>query len=406
LKFLKLIYKQYTTTFFREIIIMLLAGYLVFTLAVVISPISNMLSTINDFKTGMTHETMFFSMYDRVGRIMNGGIGNPEVERIEMENHLNQMLFNIDGVIGVGRTGEFELTIASNRIRCIVYDDDMIRFTRLKLAKGTWFTETSITQGLTQVIAGGPIKNELSIGQQLNFQIDGEYIGSLNCEIIGLLGESDMYVTIGSGATEPRLPSIVSANASMKPSETSVLIIPLSQLDFVFNRNNLSMSALLFLDNSVSASALAERLEAKNEYGHFHTIDRIADNELEWNLNFYHTELVLSVSLFLFGVIGLGGYMLLSVTRNEFMMGIYYLSGMTKKKYVLLALTSTSILILAPSVFMMFFSQIMNVNSRIVNIYTNIAISLVVLLMLLFANLISMRRVIGFSITKLLGAGE
>lgn len=356
MKTLYLVRKLYSKYLIREVVLMILIAYLIFALTIVVAPFAYMISLQNDILANINHPSIYFQPFERVQNMLDGFLFASEKDVQTMNMLLEESINSIEGVIGQGKTSDMTFTNdEQDAIRILGYNDDMIKYCSLPLKNGRWFDTIDREQMTTlPVVIGGLYRDIYQVGDSFDLKIDITD-SVLNCSVIGVLDDQDTYFNLGYGSTAPGLNSIAVMNKWLNMGEISekqyILIAPLDKMNFV-TPYDISKSRMLFFENGVEIDKLAESLQANGEYGNYYAINTLYDNEINVTLILYKNEVVLSIVLFLFGIFGLGGYTLLTHSRNEAVFGIYFLCGMKKRTAILISLVATIFLVLIPSAVM------------------------------------------------------
>lgn len=405
MKLLHLVFRQYSEYFLRETVIIILAAYLIYALTTAISPIAYTLSLTDKIESSIQQSAIYFSPYDRVSRLIDGILGRSAEDRELLESKLNENLLGLKGVVGQGKTGEITFSNEDQSVvRLILYNEDMIKYTTLPLAEGDWFNSYHIDDDSIPVIIGGSYRHRYNLGDVFTVNLKEKYKESIKCKVIAVLDDRDIYFMLGYGATSPILDSLAVMNkwtySRLNKNEDSLLIVPQNSMGFT-DINDVSRGTLLFFDEKTDVESMASELESKGEYGHFVSIKAIAENQMKDDLSKYNDQIVLSIVLFLFSVLGLGGYTLLSHFRNEYATGIYFLCGMSRKKAVFINLSATFILILIPTMTMTLLAPKYVQYGAGLNILTYIGCLFSVIVILIVSNIISIWRVFKYNPAEL-----
>ncbi len=363
MKLFYLIRKLYSRYLIREAVIILLTAYLIYALATALSPISYTLSLQNSVKESVRSESIYFLPFERVQSLLDGRLYASEEEVDEMSDLMKRSLGTIDGLIGQGKTAELIFSNDSHdNIRMIGYDDAMRKNCSLPLKDGEWFQPADAQQPSDSipVVLGGRYRDLYSVGDcfELNIDMTGK---TMKCYVIGLLDDRDIFFNLGYGSTMPRLNSIAVmnkwVNMGVPGADQFIMLAPLEKLNFV-TPSDVSKSRLLFFEEGTNVQKTASVLQEGGKYGNYYTVDTLFHNELEITFKIYNTEFVLALVLFLFGVFGLGGYTLLSHSRNENVFGVYFLCGMKKRTAVFISVLAASLLVAIPAVVMTLLSPL------------------------------------------------
>lgn len=174
----------------------------------------------------------------------------------------------------------------------------------------------------------------------------------ISCVVIGILGEEDLFFRFDSYSSEPQLGEIVRRRSDSAEEQIPVLLMPqsaiLEEMQSLPDTNR-----LLFLDDDVDAQQIAESLNSRyGELSTFHTIDELFQNQIAQDMQHANTYVVLAGVLFLLCIFGLGGYLLLTLSESESVMGVYSLCGMTAAKMSVIVLAPVLFLLLIPTVVM------------------------------------------------------
>ncbi|CZT57466.1 ABC transporter permease [Solibaculum mannosilyticum] len=400
MKFLYLLLKQHSRFFLREIIIMLQIVFLVYSITMVTAPIAFTLTTSKQLEHSIHQKAVYMSPYLRIQTLLKD-MGD-EKEKKALESDLEKSVASVEGLLGQGKMGTTAFGLGGSiYVNAFCYNEDLIKYTKLPLSEGKWFSEVENTERRIPVILGGKTKNVLEVGQEFPALIsmwdeNGRQEIEVTGVVIGKLADEDLYFRFDAWGEEPLIEVLAhrasSSETASNPQEDFVLT-PLEAIPEEVRPTPMA-SRLLFLDPSQGEESTAQYLKDNfGDYSVYHTIPEIFGNQNQSDLRGANTYVVLSGVLFLLCIFGLGGYLLLSLSKNEFMLGVYYLCGMRKRQAFLLYLIPTFVMLLIPTVVASFLSPSMINVQNFIDVTTYISILILVLLVFFISVLVAWLRI-------------
>ena len=362
MKFLYLLLKEHSRFFIREIIIMAQVMFLIYSIAMCTGPIAYSIATNTAIRQSIHQKAIYMNPYSRIKNIVSGYSSHTREEKEALSQQVEESVQSVDGLIGQGEISLNTLSIGNQSCYAFCYSDDLIKYIQLPLEEGHWFSDEIVTiNGRVPVIVGGTIKGKYEVGQEFEGKMSGMTSESVEevtipCVVVGILGEEDVFFRFDSYGSEPQLGEIARRRSDSKEEQIPILIMPQSTLPEEI-RSLPDTNRLLFLDDRVDEQQTVEKLnDTYGELATFHTIDELFQNQIAWDLQNANTYVVLAGVLFLLCIFGLGGYLLLTLSENESIMGVYSLCGMTTGKMAAIVLIPVFFLLLIPTVIMSFLS--------------------------------------------------
>ena len=357
MKHLIVLRKQYSRFFLRELVIMLMIVFILLALYGALSPLFYSITLNRYISSVLPENAIYFYPSVRIvdSIIMSTSPQDNENEQQSLEAMIDGMAEEF-GVSGIGKTREYGIgpdwSGTGRETNFIGYNDDMIDFTSLPLAEGTWLDEHKEDEAVP-VVVGGAFRDQdhLHVGDRLT--IDFAANGSkTDCVVVGVLNEDDMYLSIAAGATEPTTISLATLyrweQYVPEAFDYGILIFPSARVEELL-LGFTSPGCLFFFDGEQAPSEQAALLSELDQYGHSSTLPSLIRNEYRRIVDVYHGEMVTSFSLFLFCILGLGGYTILMLEKNTRTVQIYRVCGMTKTYGTGLEILSIALLVILPT---------------------------------------------------------
>ena len=355
MKHLIVLRKQYSRLFLRELVIMLMIVFILLALYGALSPLFYSITLNRYISSVLPENTVYFNPSDRISYWIIMKPRDNETELQSLEAMIDGMADEF-GISGIGKTREYGIgrdwSGTGRDTNFIGYNDDLIEHVSLPLAEGTWLSEHKEDEAVP-VVVGGAFRDQdhLRVGDHLS--IDFAANGSkTDCVVVGVLNEDDMYLRIAAGATKPNTNSLASLYRWQQDDPEAfhegILIFPSARVEELL-LGFPSPGCLFFFDGEQEPSEQAALLSELDQYGHSGTLPSLIRNEYRRFVDVYHGEMVTSFSLFLFCILGLGGYTILMLEKNTRTVQIYRVCGMTKTYGTGLEILSIALLVILPT---------------------------------------------------------
>ena len=356
MKHLIILRKQYSKLLMRELVIMLMIVFILFSLLGALSPLFHAILSNRYVSSSLPDNTIYFYPSDRVlTSIMMSDTEAENGPQQSMEKQIDSISDEITAS-GVGQTTDVYMigSDGSNTGRDTVfigYNDDLIDFASLPLEQGTWLSEHKQDEAVPIVVGGAfRDKDHMRVGEHMTvcFAADDS---KTDCVVAGILNKDDMYFNISSGETDISTYSIASLykweQEDTAAFDNGIIIFPSSR---VGNRlSDYSPGYLFFFDEGQNPSSQANILSYLNKYGHSSTIPEMMKNRYLRTVSVNNSDVVTSFSLFVFCILGLGGYTILMLEKNARVMQIYRICGMTKTYGTGIKIFTVALLVVLPS---------------------------------------------------------
>lgn len=344
-----LIKRSFSTSFFREMIIICLSMYMIFSLTAVLIPIGDTQTTYKTIEDSFLTDTIYYQPSLRIGNILTGMTLSDTQDVDVLRDEIAQSLSQIEGVVSIGETSH--LTVPDvfgddQSTALLVYYNQALRENTLPpLASGSWFTTENESGDYLPVVVGGTYRDSCQVGDVFEATLDAQTDSTITCIIVGILDEQDLIYQLNYGATNPTLDSIAYMNQLTSLTDGGIIIVPMEAVSLYPEQQ--SVSKFLFLDSDYTATSIETAYEASS-LGSFYSVQTMYKTVMN-NLSYqYGKEIVIALALVLFGLFGLGGYTLLTSLQNERTIGIYYLCGMKRSTAILMQILTSVILTVIP----------------------------------------------------------
>ena len=356
MKCLIVLRKQYSRFFLRELVIMLMVVFILLALYGALSPLFYSITLNRQVSSALPDNAIYFYPSQR---ILSSVVMNP----FDSENEQRSLDAMIDGladefgVSGIGKTRSYGIgrdwSGTGRDTEYIGYNDDLIEHASLPLAEGTWLDEHMDDEAVP-VVVGGAFRDQdhLRVGDRLSIDFAADGVKT-ECVVVGILNEDDMYLSIGVGQTMPSTLSLATLYRwewdDPEAFDTGILIFPSSRaegrmLGFT------SPGCLFFFDGGQNTSEREAMLSSLDRYGHSGVLPEMIKNEYMRIVAVYNGDMVTSFSLFIFCILGLGGYTILMLERNTRITQIYRVCGMTKAYGTGMEILSVALLVILPAI--------------------------------------------------------
>lgn len=349
MRFLSLLKYQYTKYGIKELFVMLLTGFIVITLMDALSPLLYTLTVTQMAKYSLPSKTAYFYPFDRITNILNGFAGDDE-KRNALIAYMAESTAN-SGALGVGKTNVRRAGyngVAAETIY-VGYNQDMIKYTTLPLLSGQWSDMDRATDEIPIVIGGAyRDRQNVALGDtlQLDFAIgNGEtYI----CRVVGILNSNDMYFNLSYGESDPTVYSIAELYQWLDNTHSDgtdyIVIYPTKPFEEIYDIEYSPGQLMFFEDN-----AQLDSLNMGKRYGTYTTLDDMIKTQVKRTVYLNKSSIVTTMALFMFCLMGLGGYSLLGIVRHGKMMAIYRICGMRRSYQTFLQVVAVFIMVAIPA---------------------------------------------------------
>lgn len=347
MRFLSLLRYQYTKHGIKELFIMLLTGFIVITLMDVLTPLLYTLTVAQMAKASLPSKTVYFYPFNRISDLITNSEGE-EKKNDTLIAYLAESIAN-SGAQGTGRTvvscayGEaFEETVY------VGYNQDMIQHTTLPLLCEQWPDMDSTTDEIP-IIVGGAYRDQqnIALGDTLQFDFNLESGETYTCRIVGILNHEDMFFDLSYGESVPTVNSIAKLNQWLdnthKDNTSYIVIYPTKPFEAICDIEY-SPGQLMFFDESTQLDSL----NAGERYGTYAKLDDMIKAQIKKDVLIYKSSIVTTIALFIFCLMGLGGYSLLNIVRHRKMMAIYRICGMRRAYQTFLQIAAVFIMVAIP----------------------------------------------------------
>lgn len=356
MKHLVVLGKQYSRLLIRELVLMLMIVFILFSLFGALSPLFYSITLNRHVSSALPDNAIYFYPSARiVSSILMPDTLDTENEQQSLEELINSVADKF-AVSGIGKTCAYGIgrdnSGTGRDTNFVGYNDDLINFTSLPLDDGTWLSE-HMEEEAVPIVVGGAFRDQdhLCVGDRLSvdFRVDGS---KTDCIVVGILNKDDMYFDLSAGETEPSTLSLAKLYRWEQDDpaafDTGILIYPSSKVEESLWRIT-SPGCLFFFEGKQDQSSQADILSSLNQYGHSSVIPAMIKSEYMRIVHVYNGDMVTSFSLFIFCILGLGGYTILMLERNARVTQIYRACGMTKAYGTGLEMISVALLVILPA---------------------------------------------------------
>ncbi|MEF9974769.1 MAG: hypothetical protein RR893_12680 [Clostridia bacterium] len=349
MRFLSLLRFQYSKYGVKELFMMLLTGFIVLALMDAMSPILYTLTVTNLASDSLPTNTVYFYPFDRMTRILAGLEGDARAKD-EVAAYLEEATMH-HKALGVGKTYLIESAYgpADAAIRYVGYNEDMVKFTTIPLLRGQWI-DTNTALGEIPIVVGGAFRDQegVDVGDVIPLDFAAEGDGVYPCRVVGILNRNDMYFDLAFGESDPTVYSIAQLyqwkDNTYNDGTDYIVVYPTKYFDERL-KIDYSPGRLLFFSHDAQVSELNQG----KRYGTYATLDEMIETQIKRNLHFNNGHIVTAIALFLFCLMGLGGYALLNNIRHNRMMAIYRICGMRRSYGIFLQILSLTLLVVVPA---------------------------------------------------------
>ncbi len=356
MKHLIVLGKQYSRLLIRELVIMLMIVFILFSLFGALSPLFYSITLNRHVSSALPDNAIYFYPSTRIlSSILMSDSLDTEKEQQSLEELIDSIA-DVFAVSGIGKTRAYGIGRDSSGTgrdtEFVGYNDDLIDFTSLPLAEGTWLSEHKEEEAVP-IVVGGAFRDQdhLCVGDSMtvDFAADGN---KTDCIVVGILNQDDMYFNIGAGETRPSTLSLAKLYRWEQDDpaafDTGILIFPSSRVEERL-LGITSPGCLFFFEGKQDQSSQADLLSALEQYGHSGALPSMIQNEYMRIVHTYNGNMVTAFSLFLFCILGLGGYTILMLEKNTRSVQIYRACGMTKAYGTGLEIFSIAFLVILPT---------------------------------------------------------
>lgn len=362
MKHLIILGKQYSKLLIRELVIMLMIVFIMFSLLDALSPLFHAITTNQYVLSALPDNTVYFYPSNRILSLfmMPSDSQLAWMKTSDNESSLEQKIDSITEEIaadGIGKTISYGIGgISSNTGRdtlFVGYNDDLIDFVSLPLAAGAWLSEHK-DEDAVPIVVGGAFRDQdhLQVGDHISPDFAGDGSGQTDCIVVGILNKDDMYLSIEAGETEPSTFSLATLYKWEQNDSAAlnkgIIIFPGDRVEKP-QEAFYSAGRLFFFNEGQDTSGQEEILSTLNRYGHSKTIPEMIRNRYLRTVSINNNDVVISFSLFLFCILGLGGYTILMLEKNTRIMQIYRICGMTKAYGTGMEVLSIALMIIIPA---------------------------------------------------------
>ena len=349
MRFLSLLKYQYTKYGIKELFVMLLTGFIVITLMDAFSPLLYTLTVTQMAKESLPSKTAYFYPFDRITNILIESEGDEEKENA-LISCMAESTAN-SGALGVGQTSvcRSEYSEAAAEIIYVGYNQDMIQYTTLPLLSGQWSDMDKASDEIPIVVGGAyRDRQNVALGDALQLGFALENGETYTCRVVGILNRNDMYFNLSYGESDPTVYSIAElhqwANNTQSDSTDYIVIYPTKPFEEIYDIEYSPGQLMFFEDN-----AQLDLLNTGERYGTYTTLDDMIKTQIKRTVYLNKSSIVTTIALFMFCLMGLGGYSLLSIVRHGKMMAVYRICGMRRSYQILLQLVAVFLMVAIPA---------------------------------------------------------
>lgn len=218
-----------------------------------------------------------------------------------------------------------------------MYNDDMIKNVKLPLSKGKWFDSyKSYDMSEIPIILSYSLSGCYTVGDRLKIEIAAgdSVIHSLNTRVIGFMNKANYFLSIGGGGDNLSINNIFA-------KEDYFAIMPQSILSKDKTLTSFDQFArILFLKDGLEpdkkvVGALKNEL---SKIGYADTIENMISNYKKGDEKQINLQILLWILILILTVTGIGGNNVLMLIKQEKEYAVYFLTGITWGKCILITL--------------------------------------------------------------------
>lgn len=349
MRFLSLLKYQYTKYGVKELFVMLLTGFIVLTLMDALSPFLYTLTVAQMAKDSLPSKTAYFYPFDRITNILEGFDGDEE-KRNALIAYMAESTAN-SGALGVGKTNVCRTGYGEGAAETIYvgYNQDMIQYTTLPLLSGQWSDMDGAADEIP-VVVGGAYRDRQNVALGDTLQLDFALGNSetYTCRVVGILDRNDMYFNLSYGESDPTVYSIAELHQWLDNTHSDgtdyIVIYPTKPFEEMYDIEYSPGQLMFFKDN-----AQLDLLNAGERCGTYATLDDMIKTQIKRTVYLNKSSIVTTMALFMFCLMGLGGYSLLSTVRHGRMMAVYRICGMRRAYQTFLQIVAVFIMVAIPA---------------------------------------------------------
>lgn len=253
---------------------------------------------------------------------------------------LTNYIKNIDGIKKIGSV--YSLLPIEEQINIIMYDELVYNTIKLPLSEGCWFSEKLISEEEIPIIITKKMQTKYPVGSTFELKLVGNEINEIKikCKVIGILKNQSYIYTGESNHSNPSVSDLF--NKTTKNNE--IMIIPniLKEIPqyWAYEGMLIQYENLNKVNEEIKESGIGE----------VNTIDYLKENETSNVLIYNEQKIYEFIIVFIFILISISGYNTLANLEYRRLLTIYYITGMTWSKGIVLLTIRNLILVIVPTI--------------------------------------------------------
>lgn len=401
MKSLMLMQYQYSKLFFKE---MLLFIQILLLIIVGYTASGSFLFTcqLNDAADSVYgSQLVYFDVYSRIIEIIEGFAGFEENESIKLNQQINSAVMQFDEVKGIGEIGQIVYIDAQGYPNsAVVYNTALIENTNVPMLYGDWKNLLVKAQNIPMIVSKDNCYG-LKYGDTFHKKL--LYFENEDLDVC--------FEVVGVIANDAELPRILEGGTEA-PATSFILEKNLTDDIFIFHSDflggyqyDIRASKLIFL-NDLSADEFIRKYE--NDilpYGRLAALDQMKQEQWRRSVLEHKEEIIILFSIFVLLIFSIVGYVFLTLKSKQVQNGILMLCGMSKQKLKRVHFTAN---------FAVYFGAYIAAIPICVKTYPNYDIlvmyfalvSVVLLLLLTFACILSNRLISKMELSSILKGGK
>lgn len=286
------------------------------------------------FKNVFSEGCVYFQPYDRMVEMFADSETSAET-RAEL---FDRILRYADQIVSNSEFGTVVKTIGKTDdqlVKVVGYNRSMAEHTGIY---DYWERASDNSETEIPVLIRGALCDRYRIGDQLSLDIEEEEI-TISAVVIGILDKDFQLVLPSYGASEPTIDSFFDADIiSDDPIQNANTII------FCYTGNeswleNLVNPACFIFANTNGVSIDYPPLSDGKIGGRYFMMNELIDNTIKQNIYVNRKPISKVAAASIFTIVSLFGYVFLLFIRNQKILGVYTLLGMSRKcMYAVIAL--------------------------------------------------------------------
>lgn len=235
----------------------------------------------------------------------------------------------------------------------VLYDKLVYENIKLQLQRGDWFNEDKqYEKGVIPVVVSDALKNKYIINSEFDVEIleySTNSFRKVTCKVIGIL-QKETYIYYGSSNhTDPSVSDLF-----MKSYANESIVIMPNILDF--EPEYVAKDGAIIKYEPSKLNNVKERIDVAG-IGKVNTLEDLQLNDNNNIILYNESQLYQFIIVYIFIIMSIGGYTILTSLNYKRLLTIYYICGLTWRKGLKYITIKNILLIMVPTILSSIFSN-------------------------------------------------